>query len=155
MRMLFEIDIEGADPVDYVAKVLAEKLKISGFGLRVYHTEDPRARPAQNVRTGRVLETQSGLRCRARSKSTCLRRRNSTRIDFYSASTYTILGIDLDLFTPIFAVSRISGWAAHVIEQLDDNRLIRRYAGGGPDALFPTRDREALGSATVCGWLGG
>jgi citrate synthase len=49
-------------------------------------------------------------------------------VDFYSASTYTTLGIDIDLFTPIFAVSRISGWAAHVIEQHDDNRLIRPRA---------------------------
>ena len=52
----------------------------------------------------------------------------NANVDFYSASTYTMLGIDLDLFTPIFAVSRISGWAAHVIEQLDDNRLIRPRA---------------------------
>jgi len=49
-------------------------------------------------------------------------------VDFYSASTYHVLGIDVDLFTPIFAVSRISGWTAHVIEQLDDNRLIRPRA---------------------------
>jgi citrate synthase len=52
----------------------------------------------------------------------------NANVDFYSASTYHILGIDQDLFTPIFAVSRISGWAAHVIEQLDDNRLIRPRA---------------------------
>ncbi len=55
-------------------------------------------------------------------------------MDFYSASTYHVLGIDEDLFTPVFAVSRISGWAAHVIEQLDDNRLIRPRAEYlGPD----------------------
>jgi citrate synthase len=52
----------------------------------------------------------------------------NANVDFYSASTYTTLGVDLDLFTPIFAVSRIAGWAAHVIEQLDDNRLIRPRA---------------------------
>jgi citrate synthase len=52
----------------------------------------------------------------------------NANVDFYSASTYHVLGIDVDLFTPIFAVSRISGWAAHVIEQLDDNRLIRPRA---------------------------
>ena len=52
----------------------------------------------------------------------------NANVDFYSASTYTALGIDIDLFTPIFAVSRIAGWAAHVIEQLDDNRLIRPRA---------------------------
>jgi citrate synthase len=52
----------------------------------------------------------------------------NANVDFYSASTYHVLGIDVDLFTPIFAVSRISGWSAHVIEQLDDNRLIRPRA---------------------------
>jgi len=55
-------------------------------------------------------------------------KRLNANVDFYSASTYTTLGIDVDMFTPIFAVSRISGWAAHVIEQLDDNRLIRPRA---------------------------
>ena len=52
----------------------------------------------------------------------------NANVDFYSASTYTTLGIDIDLFTPIFAISRMSGWAAHVIEQHDDNRLIRPRA---------------------------
>jgi citrate synthase len=55
-------------------------------------------------------------------------KRLNANVDFYSASTYHVLGLDVDLFTPIFAVSRISGWAAHVIEQLDDNRLIRPRA---------------------------
>jgi citrate synthase len=58
----------------------------------------------------------------------------NANVDFYSASTYHVLGIDEDMFTPVFAVSRISGWAAHVIEQLDDNRLIRpRAEYFGPD----------------------
>ena len=62
----------------------------------------------------------------------------NANVDFYSASTYTTLGIDVDLFTPIFAVSRIAGWAAHVIEQLDDNRLIRpRAEYNGP--VYPTK----------------
>jgi citrate synthase len=52
----------------------------------------------------------------------------NANVDFYSASTYHTLGIDVDLFTPIFAVSRVSGWTAHIIEQLDDNRLIRPRA---------------------------
>ena len=62
----------------------------------------------------------------------------NANVDFYSASTYHILGIEMDLFTPMFAVSRISGWAAHVIEQLDDNRLIRPRADYiGPE--YPNR----------------
>ena len=58
----------------------------------------------------------------------------NANVDFYSASTYHTLGIDVDLFTPVFAISRISGWTAHVIEQLDDNRLIRPRA----DYIGPT-----------------
>jgi citrate synthase len=70
----------------------------------------------------------------------------NANVDFYSASTYTALGIDIDLFTPIFAVSRISGWAAHVIEQLDDNRLIRPradYIGPAyPEPYIPIQNRH-------------
>ncbi|HEV3315534.1 MAG TPA: citrate/2-methylcitrate synthase, partial [Candidatus Angelobacter sp.] len=69
----------------------------------------------------------------------------NANVDFYSASTYTTLGLDLDLFTPIFAVSRISGWTAHVIEQHDDNRLIRPradYIGPAyPNKYVPIENR--------------
>jgi citrate synthase len=131
MRMLFAIDKEGSDPVDYVAKLLAQKKKISGFGHRVYHTEDPRATHLRKM--SEELGESSGnakwfKMSRAIEKHVLAEKKLNANVDFYSASTYTILGIDLDLFTPIFAVSRISGWAAHVIEQLDDNRLIRPRA---------------------------
>ena len=137
MRMLFAIDKEGADPVDYVAKLLAQKKKISGFGHRVYHTEDPRATHLRKM--SEELGESSGnakwfKMSRAIEKHVLAEKKLNANVDFYSASTYTMLGIDLDLFTPIFAVSRISGWAAHVIEQLDDNRLIRPRAEYiGPD----------------------
>ena len=131
MRMLFAIDKEGVDPVDYVAKLLAQKKKISGFGHRVYHTEDPRATHLRKM--SEELGESSGnakwfKMSRAIEKHVLTEKKLNANVDFYSASTYTMLGIDLDLFTPIFAVSRISGWAAHVIEQLDDNRLIRPRA---------------------------
>jgi citrate synthase len=131
MRMLFAIDKEGADPVDYVAGLLAQKKKISGFGHRVYHTEDPRATHLRKM--SEELGESSGnakwfKMSRAIEKYILAEKKLNANVDFYSASTYTMLGIDLDLFTPIFAVSRISGWAAHVIEQLDDNRLIRPRA---------------------------
>jgi citrate synthase len=131
MRMLFAIDKEGADPVDYVAGLLAQKKKISGFGHRVYHTEDPRATHLRKM--SEELGESSGnakwfKMSRAIEKYILTEKKLNANVDFYSASTYTMLGIDLDLFTPIFAVSRISGWAAHVIEQLDDNRLIRPRA---------------------------
>jgi citrate synthase len=131
MRMLFAIDKEGADPVDYVAKLLAQKKKISGFGHRVYHTEDPRATHLRKM-SEQLGESSGNAKwfkmSRAIEKYILAEKKLNANVDFYSASTYTMLGIDLDLFTPIFAVSRISGWAAHVIEQLDDNRLIRPRA---------------------------
>jgi citrate synthase len=130
MRMLFEIDKEGADPVEYVRGLLAQKKKISGFGHRVYTTEDPRATHLRKMseELGESSNPKWFRMSRAIEKFILAEKKLNANVDFYSASTYTTLGIDLDLFTPIFAVSRISGWAAHVIEQLDDNRLIRPRA---------------------------
>jgi citrate synthase len=141
MRMLFAIDKEGADPVEYVAALLAQKKKISGFGHRVYHTEDPRATHLRKM-SEELGESSGNAKWYNMSRAIELyilaEKKLNANVDFYSASTYTTLGIDLDLFTAIFAVSRISGWAAHVIEQLDDNRLIRPRAEYiGPD--YPVR----------------
>ena len=131
MRLLLKIDKEGADPVDYVKNMLAAKQKISGFGHRVYKTEDPRATHLRKM--SEQLGTDSGNpkwynMSRAIELYINADKRLNANVDFYSASTYATLGIDIDLYTPIFAVSRIAGWAAHVIEQLDDNRLIRPRA---------------------------
>jgi len=130
-RILSAIDSSGADPIDYVRGMLAQKQKIPGFGHRVYHTEDPRATHLR--RMSRDLGHSSGNakwfeishQIEEFVKSD---RKLNANVDFYSASTYHTLGIDIDLFTPVFAVSRISGWTAHVIEQLNDNRLIRPRA---------------------------
>lgn len=136
MRILFDIDKQGADPVEYVRKMLAEKKKISGFGHRVYHTEDPRATHLRRMSEdlGRASGNPKWFEMsRAIELFVNQEKKLNANVDFYSASTYTTLGIDVDLFTPIFAISRIAGWAAHVIEQLDDNRLIRpRAEYGGP-----------------------
>ncbi len=131
MRMLFAIDKAGQDPVEHVKGMLAEKKKVSGFGHRVYHTEDPRATHLR--RMSEQLGTADGNpkwydMSRAIELYIKDEKKLNANVDFYSASTYTTLGIAIDLFTPIFAVSRIAGWAAHVIEQLDDNRLIRPRA---------------------------
>jgi len=130
MRMLFEIDKKGEDPVEYLKNLLANRKKISGFGHRVYHTEDPRATHLRQM--SRDLGRSANPKWYEMSAKIEQYMKNdkhlNANVDFYSASTYTTLGIDVDLFTPIFAVSRISGWAAHVIEQLDDNRLIRPRA---------------------------
>lgn len=131
MRLLYAIDEAGADPVEYVENMLAAKQKISGFGHRVYKTEDPRATHLR--RMSEKLCKDSGQEkwfemSRAIELYINSTKRLNANVDFYSASTYTALGIDIDLYTPIFAVSRIAGWTAHVIEQLDDNRLIRPRA---------------------------
>ena len=131
MRLLYAIDKAGADPVEYVKQMFAAKKKISGFGHRVYHTEDPRATHLRRMSeelgkaAGNTKWFDLSTKIEAFVKA---EKKLNANVDFYSASTYTTLGIDIDLFTPIFAVSRISGWAAHVIEQHDDNRLIRPRA---------------------------
>jgi citrate synthase len=130
MRMLFEIDKKSEDPVAHVKNMLANHKKISGFGHRVYHTEDPRATHLRQM--SRDLGRSANPKWYEMSAKIEQYIKNekhlNANVDFYSASTYTTLGLDVDLFTPVFAVSRISGWAAHVIEQLDDNRLIRPRA---------------------------
>jgi citrate synthase len=139
--ILKAIDAAGADPLDYIKNMLAQKKKIPGFGHRVYHTEDPRATHLRVM--SRDLGKASGQgkwfeMSEKIEKFIKTEKKLNANVDFYSASTYHTLGIDVDLFTPIFAVSRIGGWAAHVIEQLDDNRLIRPRADYlGPEYPSP------------------
>ena len=129
--ILQAIDKAGADPIVYIKDMLVQKKKVPGFGHRVYHTEDPRATHLRVM--SRDLGQTSGQpkwfdMSQKIEEFVKTEKKLNANVDFYSASTYHTLGIDVDLFTPIFAVSRISGWAAHVIEQLDDNRLIRPRA---------------------------
>lgn len=131
MRMLFAIDKAGEDPVQHVKAMLSQKIKVPGMGHRVYHTEDPRATHLRKMShdLGAASGNSKWFEMSQKIEEFVKREKKlNANVDFYSASTYTALGIDLDLFTPIFAVSRISGWTAHVIEQLDDNRLIRPRA---------------------------
>lgn len=131
MRMLLAIEKQGADPVEYVKGMLAAKQKISGFGHRVYKTEDPRATHLRRM-SEQLGKDAGNTRWFDMSRTIELyvnrEKHLNANVDFYSASTYATLGIDIDLYTPIFAMSRIAGWTAHVIEQLDDNRLIRPRA---------------------------
>ncbi|MBA3915206.1 MAG: citrate synthase, partial [Acidobacteriales bacterium] len=136
-RILEAIDQSKADPVEYIKGMLAQKRKVPGFGHRVYNTEDPRATHLR--RMSEDLGSSSGNRkwfeiSKAIEEFIRNEKKLNANVDFYSASTYHTLGIDVDLFTPVFAISRISGWTAHVIEQLDDNRLIRPRA----DYIGPT-----------------
>src|SRR6201994_674447 len=130
MHLLYDIDKAGEDPVEHVRKMLAEKQKISGFGHRVYTTEDPCATHLRKMSEDLGKDANPKWYEMSRKIELFVKeeKKLNANVDFYSASTYTTLGIDIDLFTPIFAVSRISGWAAHVIEQHDDNRLIRPRA---------------------------
>jgi citrate synthase len=110
---------------------LGLKAKIPGFGHRVYHTEDPRATHLRALseelgrRTGQTELYETSKAIEQTVKET---KGLNANVDFYSASTYYSLGIAVDLFTPIFAVSRMSGWTAHVMEQYRNNRLIRPRA---------------------------
>ena len=131
MKILNAIDETGADPVEYVKQMFEEKKKISGFGHRVYITEDPRATHLRKM--SEDLGNAAGKpkwfdMSRKIELFVNAEKKLNANVDFYSASTYTTLGVEIDLFTPIFAISRIAGWTAHVIEQLDDNRLIRPRA---------------------------
>ncbi len=130
MALLYQVEASGEDPVEHVRGMLAAKEKISGFGHRVYTTEDPRATHLR--RMSEELGKDANPKWYAMSRAIELfvkdGKKLNANVDFYSASTYTTLGIDMDLFTPIFAVSRIAGWCAHVLEQHGDNRLIRPRA---------------------------
>lgn len=147
MRMLIDIgETERAET--YIKEALARKQKISGFGHRVYRTEDPRATHLR--RMSRDLSESSGTRkwfetSRVIEEVVKREKNINANVDFYSATVYYNLGIPVDLFTPLFAVSRISGWTAHVLEQLDNNRLIRpraEYTGPThPAPYIPMNER--------------
>ncbi len=133
MRLLLELGpTAGPDKAEEVVRAkLARKEKIPGFGHRVYHTEDPRATHLRQMsrelgeRAGQPIWFEMSQRIEALVKA---EKGLNANVDFYSASTYHALGIAIDLFTPIFAVSRVSGWTAHVLEQYANNRLIRPRA---------------------------
>jgi 2-methylcitrate synthase len=130
IRMLLDIgSLERVD--DALHEKLARKEKIMGFGHRVYHTEDPRATHLRAM--SKALAEKSGDTrwydmSRRIEKIMNEEKKLNSNVDFYSATVYYMLGIPPDLFTPIFAISRISGWAAHVLEQYEHNRLIRPRA---------------------------
>jgi citrate synthase len=122
---------------EYVMNRLATKQKVMGFGHRVYHTYDPRARILSQY-SQKLAQQTGNAKCYEMSKKIeeiMMREVGSKgiypNVDFYSATVYYYMGLDQDLFTPIFAVSRIAGWTAHVIEQLQNNRLFR------PRAIYP------------------
>ena len=130
----------GADRGGAIAEsMLAAKQKIPGFGHRVYRAEDPRATHLRSMseELGRRTGHETLYQTSKRIEETVRLRKPGLypNVDFYSASTYYSLGIPVDLFTPVFAVSRMSGWTAHILEQYANNRLIRpraEYTGAHP-----------------------
>jgi citrate synthase len=147
MEMMLEIG--GLDKVEgHIRQALAEKKRIMGFGHRVYKTEDPRTtvlrrlskRLCENVGASRWYEMSQ------RIEDLMIQEKGiNANVDFYSASVLYVLGIPPDLFTPVFACSRIVGWTAHVLEQLADNRLIRpraEYLGATDLKYVPMDERQ-------------
>jgi len=134
--------------VAYAKEMLSGKKKIPGFGHRVYHTEDPRAthlRVLSEDLGNRTGHADLFLMSRRVEETVKHEKHLNANVDFYSASTYYSLGIPIDLFTTVFAISRMSGWTAHVLEQYHNNRLIRPRAEykGNPDGMkwVPLADR--------------
>jgi len=130
MEMLLEIGTAGNVP-SYVDRALEHKQKIMGFGHRVYRTEDPRATHLR--RMAEELSLESGDSpwydvSRTLEEEMLGRKGLHCNVDFYCATVYYSLGLSIDLFTPLFAVGRTAGWAAHVMEQHMHNRLIRPRA---------------------------
>jgi citrate synthase len=133
MVMLGKIpSVEAAEA--YVLERLAKKEKISGFGHRVYKAYDPRATYLKTLAKQLAADTgNTDLYAKSQRIEEVMLREKAAKgiypnVDFYSATTYHSIGLKLDLFTPMFALSRIAGWAGHVLEQLSDNRLYRPAA---------------------------
>ena len=142
MKMLTDIGtIENVEP--YIRGKLENKEKIMGFGHRVYRQGDPRAKHLREM-SKRLTELTGEPHWYDMSVKiegiVTGEKKLPPNVDFYSASVYHSLGIDHDLFTPIFAVSRVSGWLAHILEQYENNRLIRpraEYTGPGMQKYVP------------------
>lgn len=147
MRMLEEIGTpDNAEP--WVRDALARKQKVMGFGHRVYRALDPRApilrRLGDELGSSRWFEISDRLRDVMRQEMDQRGKKVYANVDFYSASVYEKLGVPTELFTNIFACARIAGWTAHILEQLDDNRLIRpkaKYIGPENRSVTPIEER--------------
>ncbi|EGQ22301.1 citrate (Si)-synthase [Sporosarcina newyorkensis 2681] len=146
MNMLMEIgDEEKVEP--YIREKLANKEKIMGFGHRVYRKGDPRAKHLREMskKLTALRGEEKWYNMSEKIESIVTGEKNlPPNVDFYSASVYHSLDIDHDIFTPIFAVSRFSGWIAHILEQYENNRLIRpraEYVGPGMQKYVPINER--------------
>jgi citrate synthase len=142
MKTLLEIGaVEKVEA--FIKKALADKRKIMGFGHAVYKTEDPRATHLRQFskEMGEAAGDSKWYEMSRKVEEVMMSEKGLyPNVDFFSASTYYMMGIPLDLYTPIFAVSRISGWTGHILEQYADNKLIRpraEYVGPRNLAYMP------------------
>ncbi|MFC7018583.1 MULTISPECIES: citrate synthase [Haloarcula] len=149
MEMLKEVDDAAMDPLEWVQTALDKGRRVSGFGHRVYNVKDPRAK-ILGERSKELGEAAGSLKWYEMSTTIeeylMEEKGLAPNVDFYSASTYYQMGIPIDIYTPIFAMSRVGGWVAHVLEYIEDNRLIRpraRYTGPDPDetTFVPLEER--------------
>ena len=147
MKMLLEIDKSDQDPVTFVKQRLEAGDRIMGFGHRVYKTMDPRADILRGMLED-LSEEQNAQKWHRYSMQIMETMKDETgidpNVDFFSASVYYMLGIDIDLYTTIFALSRTAGWSSHLLEQWADNRLIRpraEYVGDKNRTLTPIAER--------------
>jgi citrate synthase len=149
IKMLIEMgSVDNVLP--HLEKMFANHEKVMGFGHRVYKTEDPRATHLRKMseelgkRSGDTKWFEMSRKVEEQVKND---KHLNANVDFYSASVYYMLGIPIDLYTPIFAISRMSGWAAHILEQYSNNRLIRpraEYIGKRDQQWVPFEKRQQL-----------
>jgi citrate synthase len=144
MESLRTIEESGQEPGTWVTEALGRGERVMGFGHRVYKATDPRATVlrelADQIMQGgentKWLDLSDKVRAAMAEEMEKKGKKIYPNVDFFSASVYTTLGIEMDLFTPIFAISRITGWTAHLFEQYANNRLIRPKADyAGPRGL--------------------
>ncbi|WP_226004043.1 citrate synthase [Natrinema salinisoli] len=151
MEVLIEIDESGLDHREWVEQATAEGRRIPGFGHRVYNVKDPRAAILQE-RSKELAENgedkwynyTTTIEQFLTEEKGLVEKGIAPNVDFYSGSVYYQLGIPIDMYTPIFAMSRVGGWIAHVLEYQEDNRLIRpraRYTGPQDQEFVPLEDR--------------
>jgi citrate synthase len=154
MELFFEIEAAGADPVEYVTTKQEEEddWRVPGYGHRVYDVKDPRAKILEQ--RSKELGEASGDTTYydyAKAIETFFTEEKgltehgiAPNVDFFSGSVYHQLGIPVDMYTPIFAMSRCGGWVGHVLEYQENNRLIRprgRYTGPEDAEFIPLDDR--------------
>jgi citrate synthase len=152
METLLDLDESGKDPVQWTKDALEEGRRIPGFGHRVYDVKDPRAKIleersemlAESTGEEKWYEYTTSVEQHLMEEEELGERGIAPNVDFYSGSVYYQLGIPIDLYTPIFAMSRVGGWVGHVLEYQADNRLIRprgRYVGPDHQQFLPRAER--------------